>query len=49
MSDSSKSGSSPDTAPSSPLLVGLAWLAVGTPIAYGLWQTILRAAKLFAG
>ena len=33
----------------SPLVVTLAWLVVGTPLAYGLWQTILKAAKLFGG
>lgn len=32
-----------------PLLVTVAWLVVGTPLAYGLWQTILKAAKLFGG
>ncbi|SDP09783.1 hypothetical protein SAMN04489867_1410 [Pedococcus dokdonensis] len=31
----------------SPVVVALAWLVVGTPLAYGLWQTILKAAKLF--
>jgi hypothetical protein len=33
----------------SPLPVAAAWLVVGTPLAYGLWQTILKAAKLFGG
>jgi hypothetical protein len=33
----------------SPLVVTLAWLVVGTPLAYGLWQTALKAAKLFGG
>jgi hypothetical protein len=37
------------TATTSPVVVGLAWLAVATPLAYGLWQTVLKAAKLFAG
>ncbi|MEO5981411.1 MAG: hypothetical protein ABIQ13_03745 [Pedococcus sp.] len=32
-----------------PIVVTAAWLAVGTPLAYGLWQTILKAAKLFGG
>lgn len=31
------------------VLVLLAWLAVGIPLAYGLWQTLLKAAALFAG
>ena len=33
----------------SPLVVAAAWLVVGTPLASGLWQTILKAAKLFGG
>jgi hypothetical protein len=37
------------TATTSPLVVTAAWLVVGTPLAYGLWQTILKAAKLFGG
>ncbi len=37
------------TATTSPVLVALAWLVVATPLAYGLWQTILKAAKLFGG
>ena len=32
-----------------PLLVGLAWLLVGVPLAYGLWQTLVRASALFTG
>lgn len=32
----------------SPVVVALAWLVVGTPLAYGLWQTVLKAAKLFS-
>ncbi len=35
--------------PSSPVTVGLAWLAVTAPLAYGLWQTVMRATKLFTG
>ncbi len=26
-----------------------AWLVVATPLAYGLWQTLAKAAKLFTG
>ena len=26
-----------------------AWLVVATPLAYGLWQTVVKAAKLFTG
>lgn len=43
-----------DTAPdtlthstTSPLLVVLAWVLVGVPLAYGLWQTLVKAAQLF--
>ncbi len=33
--------------PSPAWAVALAWLAVGIPIAWGVWQTLLQAAKLF--
>ncbi len=33
----------------SPFLVTLAWLLVGVPLAYGLWQTLVRASALFTG
>ena len=33
----------------SPVLIALAWLLVGIPLAYGLWQTIDRASALFTG
>lgn len=36
-------------APTSPLLVVLAWLVVGVPLAYGLYQTLLKAAQLLVG
>jgi MFS family permease len=32
--------------PTSLLLVVLAWLVVGVPLAYGLWQTLVKAAQL---
>ncbi|SDS96731.1 hypothetical protein SAMN04488570_3164 [Nocardioides scoriae] len=32
--------------PTSPLLVTLAWLLVSVPLAYGLWQTLVKAAQL---
>lgn len=38
-----------DHTPTSPLLVTLAWLLVGVPLAYGLWQTLVRASALFTG
>lgn len=28
--------------------IALAWLLVGIPLAYGLYDTLLKAAKLFA-
>jgi MFS family permease len=34
-------------APSSTATVALAWLAVGIPLAWGVWQTLISAAKLF--
>jgi hypothetical protein len=34
------------TRPTSALLVTLAWLIVGIPLAYGLWQTLVKAAQL---
>lgn len=37
------------THPTSPLQVGLAWLLVGVPLAYGLWQTLVKASALFTG
>ena len=33
--------------PSSPLLVAAAWAAVGIPLAWGVWRTLLSAAKFF--
>jgi hypothetical protein len=33
----------------SPVLVALAWLLVGVPLVYGLWQTMVRASALFTG
>ena len=32
-----------------PALVALAWLLVGVPLAYGLWQTLVRASALVTG
>lgn len=29
--------------------ITLAWLLVGIPLAYGLYDTLLKAAKLFTG
>ena len=41
--------SSKDTTPTSPLLVALAWLIVVIPLAYGLWQTLIKAGQLLGG
>lgn len=38
-----------DDTPTSPILISLAWLLVGVPLAYGLWQTLVRASALFSG
>ena len=48
---STESTSDPTTSGSttSPALVALAWLLVGVPLAYGLWQTLVRASALFTG
>ncbi|WP_374454758.1 hypothetical protein [Nocardioides sp.] len=40
---------STDETPTSPVQVGLAWLLVGIPLAYGLWQTLVKASALFTG
>ncbi len=32
--------------PTSTLLVVLAWLIVGIPLTYGLWQTVVKAFQL---
>lgn len=40
---------SQSSSPTSPVLVALAWLLVGVPLAYGLWQTLVRASALFTG
>lgn len=35
--------------PTSLLLVVLAWLIVVIPLAYGLWQTLIKAGQLLGG
>jgi hypothetical protein len=40
---------STDATPTSPLLVALAWLIVVIPLAYGLWQTLVKAGQLLGG
>ena len=41
--------STSQSSPTSPVLIVLAWLLVGVPLAYGLWQTLVRASALFTG
>jgi hypothetical protein len=35
--------------PTATLLVVLAWLIVAVPLAYGLWQTLVKAFQLLGG
>ena len=37
------------TTTTSPAIVALAWALVGIPLAYGLWQTLVKASALFTG
>lgn len=39
--------STPSTATASPALIGLCWLIVGLPLAWGIWQTLLKVVQLF--
>jgi hypothetical protein len=41
-------GTGEASAPSSTATVALAWLAVGIPLIWGVWQTLISAAKLFS-
>jgi len=36
-------------APTSRARLALAWLLVGIPLGYGVYETLLKAAKLFTG
>lgn len=49
--ESSLGGSSPRTEfrATPRWAVAGAWLLVSTPLAYGLWETILKAVRLFEG
>ena len=38
-----------DPTTTSPALVAGAWALVGVPLAYGLWQTLVKASALFTG
>jgi MFS family permease len=44
----SEVGSSTDTSTVSPALVAFAWAAVGIPLAWGIYRTLLSVAKFFA-
>ena len=44
----SEVGSSSDTSTVSPMLVAFAWAAVGLPLAWGVYRTLLSVAKFFA-
>jgi hypothetical protein len=41
------SASARDNDAVSPLVVALAWLAVGIPLAWGVYRTLVAAAKFF--
>jgi len=41
--------STDDATPTNPIFIALAWLVVGLPLAYGLWQTLVKASALFSG
>jgi hypothetical protein len=36
-----------DTSKSSPAMIALAWLVVSVPLAWGIYNTLLNAVKLF--
>ena len=40
-------GAAADSSASSPVVVALAWAAVGIPLAWGVWQTVQKAVVLF--
>ena len=40
-------GGSPEPKPGQWGLVAIAWLLVGIPLAWGIWNTLLKAAALF--
>ena len=42
-------GTTTARSPTSPVLVALAWLLVVIPLAYGLWQTLVKAGQLLGG
>lgn len=45
----STTGAQTGAATTSPVILTLAWLAVGLPLAYGLWFTVERASRLVLG
>jgi hypothetical protein len=36
-----------DEGGSSPAAIAIAWLAVGVPLAWGVWQTLVKSMALF--
>ncbi len=44
-----RSGAPVDPVRSNPAALLLSWAVVGVPLAYGVWQTLLKATKLFTG
>lgn len=49
MSPTQDNESTSTSTPTSPALVALAWLVVAIPLAYGLWQTLVKAGQLLGG
>lgn len=49
MSDDENSRKDAATVTSSPAVIAASWALVGVPLAYGLYETVLRAANLFGG
>ena len=45
----SRTTTPPTGAHSNPALLAVSWLVVGVPLAYGVYQTLVKAAKLFTG
>ena len=45
--EASMAGRGGQGGPSSPVMVALAWLAVGAPLAWGVYKTLMNAAKFF--
>ena len=46
---SDRTSTTTSTTTTSPIMIALAWVLVGVPLAYGLWQTLVKASALFTG